>query len=175
MPDQLVRRQPKPVRELDQAYLDFVRSKPCCLIGYGTTDGERLTWRGAHLRAHICEGKVEAHHVSPRNGTKGTGSKVSDKRAVPVCLAGHRAAEKHAASWLSFFNGIIDRLNREYNATHPAKRTRERKPSVKVGLGVRNCPACHGEHFYPTKDFRQVTGYLCKVKNVWIDFSEVSA
>lgn len=147
---------PKPQCERDTAYLDFVRSKPCCLRG---------------LIKHPCSSRTEAHHVSPRNGTKGTGSKVSDRRAVPVCFYGHREAERQAEKLLTFFNVTIRQLNREFDELHPRREPvrLQNKPSLKVGIGVKNCPACGGEHFYPTQDFRTVSGYRCKVKNVWIE------
>lgn len=113
--------QPKPVRELDPVYLAFVRTKPCCMIGRWSLIASRLT-------RHECSGSVEAHHVSPRTGIKSAASKVSDKRAVPVCVNAHREAEELPKSWLQFFNARIAELNQEFNRLYPDRKPRERKP-----------------------------------------------
>lgn len=153
--------QPKPVRELDSHYIEFVKTKPCCLPTI--------------LFPHYCSNERQPHHVSPRNGTKGTGTKVSDRRCVPVCLNAHRYCERYPKEVLPHLNEVIRTLNAEYDATFPARSKRERKPAVKIGFAVKHCPACRGDHFYPTKDFWNVTGYRCKTTNQWIEFAKVTA
>jgi hypothetical protein len=60
---------PKPIREQDAAYLDWIRSKSC-LVGVG------------------CWGDVVPHHLE----TRGAGG--SDYAALPVCV--HHHAQIHA-------------------------------------------------------------------------------
>jgi len=156
---------PKPVRERDSDYTTFVKSKPCCLpvsmFVHACGFGPRLD-SGQMAR-------IQPHHVSPRNGTKGTGSKVSDRRQVPVCHAGHRYCEAHPLEVLEYLNGVIRDLNREYAALSRRKVV-VRGPRFEVGLGIKGCPACHGDHFYDLpNDGKKIKGYWCKQKNVWVE------
>lgn len=67
---------PKPVRIVDEAYLDFVRSLPCCVH------------RGS------CGEERDAHHLV----TRGAGG--SDYTAVPLCRLMH--SEYHQVGALAF-------------------------------------------------------------------------
>jgi len=73
-------------RQHDEAYLDYIRSLPCCICGDNTTV------EAAHLRVgSINNGKRET----------GTGEKPSDKWALPLCGKHHR--EQHGMNELAFW------------------------------------------------------------------------
>lgn len=61
---------PKPIREQDEKYLNFVRSKPCCCQG--------MDCMGAVVPAHTI--------------TRAAGG--SDYRAIPMCFAHHSEAHQ---------------------------------------------------------------------------------
>lgn len=133
---------PKPTRETDSGYTDFVKSKPCCLLMNLFEHACTVSW--LHINAGL---RSEAHHVSPRNGTKSAASKVSDRRQVPVCFNGHRYCEAHPVEVLPYLNTVIRRLNREYDAAHPEPK-KERIIATTVRLTVRHC-ICGQEHSLP--------------------------
>ena len=141
--------QPKPKRELDSEYLKFVRSKPCCL-----------------REAMYCEGPLQAHHVSPRNGTKGMGSKVSDRRTVPVCQRAHDYCEANPKQALPFLEKQIQKLNLEYDRLHPKER-KTRKKAMKINLAIHNCEACGRNHLASLDGFglNAKLDITCKLKN----------
>ncbi len=151
---------PKPARERSSSYLAFVRQQPCCLP--------------TSLFPHACStcpGQIEAHHVSPRNGTKSAASKVSDRRAVPVCWNAHRYCEQRPLEVWAHLNVVIYDLNRKFDATH--EQPRKRQPRMKVGLAVKDCEACHGDHFYESSlsllgQIQEFKGFRCKARNVWV-------
>lgn len=150
--------QPKPKRELDASYLVFVRSKPCCFHGPSSRE------------MGLC-GPTQAHHVSPRNGTKSAASKVSDRRAVPVCQSGHDSCEAHPGYFQEYLEGYIHALNAEYDQLHSAKQreTRKRKPTQNI-LTVVHCAACGKDHpmyYVAVYDSNVSTGisFTCKLKN----------
>jgi len=60
---------PKPERETDEAYLDFVRSQPCLCKG--------------NDKGRKCLGDIAPHH------TKTVGSGGSDYGTVPLCAEHH--------------------------------------------------------------------------------------
>jgi hypothetical protein len=70
---------PRKGRERDEKYLAWIRKLPCLL-------DHRPAWFGVSggMAAHLCTGKVEAHHVK----TRGAGG--SDRQAVPICALAHR-------------------------------------------------------------------------------------
>jgi hypothetical protein len=122
---------PKPVRELDPDYTIFVKEHPCCLP----------------LSLHQCDQMTmgerapsQPHHVSPRNGTKGIGSKVSDRRQVPVCNSGHRYCEQNPVEVLPFLEIVIAEMNREFDAARKPKVTREPRQKT-PGLIVKRLKA----------------------------------
>jgi hypothetical protein len=73
-------------REHNEAYLDFIRSCPCCLCDDNTTV------EAAHLRVgSIGDGKRDT----------GMGEKSSDRWALPLCGRHHR--EQHAMDEREFW------------------------------------------------------------------------
>lgn len=126
---------PKPTREIDSEFTDFVKTKPCCLP--------------LNLFPHRCTTSefdtTQPHHVSKRDGTKGVGTKVSDRRQVPVCDGGHRYCEAHPQEVLPFLNGVIRKLNREYDALFPPKPKVERKKSPGLKSITVVCASCGQE------------------------------
>lgn len=142
----MIRSLAKPRHEIDADYSRFVKTKRCCLDIHQFPHACRL---GPTREDGSIVG-IEPHHVSPRNGTKGMGSKVSDRRQVPVCHYGHRYCEQHPLEILEFLNARILELNREYAALHPeAKPVRaSSKPAGLKSITVR-CAACDLVHEIP--------------------------
>lgn len=82
------KREPMGIREPEQirspSHLAWVRGHCCAIAGKS---------------GHICEGRMEAHHV--REGSNGgMGMKSDDSDAVPLCAEGH--ALGHRIGWQSF-------------------------------------------------------------------------
>ena len=73
-------------REVDVAYLDWIRSLPCLVRGQW--------WMPNTEEPHRCEGRTEAHHVK----TRATGG--GDRQTVPLCARAH--AMGHTLGWQSF-------------------------------------------------------------------------
>lgn len=125
----MIRTLPKPKRVRDTAYLEFIRCQRCL------------------INDNSCHPPVEAHHVIPEGGGK-VGSKVDDRRTVPLCQQHHLWIQWRVTQF--FYHDIdveyeIGRLNREYDALHrPVKVEREKKTRVKFVRVF--CGACHHEH-----------------------------
>lgn len=66
-----------------------------------------------------CDGRIEAAHVDYAGG-KGTGLKVHDRFAVPMCAAHH--AEQHRIGWKTF------EATRQVNALAEAERLAKLSP-----------------------------------------------
>lgn len=86
----------KPIR--DKKYIEFVRSLPCCVCGYPPP--------------------TDPHHYQQK-GQGGTGTKVSDYQAVPLCH--HHHVEYHNIGRQSFiikhevdFEALMERMNKCY-------------------------------------------------------------
>lgn len=102
---------PKPIREEDEAYLDYVRSKPCLICGTSP---------------------VDANHVH-RKGHGKTGGKTHDTRTVPLCRNHHQQYHDNGRAWFELFHGIdlereIARLRGSYRPQR--KQQRELQPKV---------------------------------------------
>lgn len=69
---------PKPQREEDTLYRQWIKTQPCILASDSTCP---------------CIGEIDPHHVKPFGGGK-MGSKVSDYRCVPLCRGHHIEAEQ---------------------------------------------------------------------------------
>lgn len=65
--------QPKPKRELDPKYLDFIDKLPCVVHGPDCSYGE---------------GRSTHHHLQQK-GHGAKASKCSDRRAIPMCAKHH--------------------------------------------------------------------------------------
>jgi hypothetical protein len=108
----------KPRRVKDQDYIDFVKSRPCLLLGKFD---------------HVCSGPIDPNHITPRMGGK-VGSKTDDKRALPFCRSLHDvyhilgSIEAFEARYPVILEYEIIRLQRAYRA--PKKATREKQPQV---------------------------------------------
>lgn len=79
-------------------HLQWVRGCECVIEGL-QPDGVPLgdsRWN-AH---HICEGKIEAHHVREGDHGHGMGLKPDDSSAVPLCSAAHKRG--HDMGWKTF-------------------------------------------------------------------------
>ena len=66
-------------RERHWAYMDFVRTLPCCLAGPD------------------CSGPIEADHAGERAGFRRAG----DTSCIPLCRAHHRARTEYREPFLS--------------------------------------------------------------------------
>ncbi len=109
---------PKPVRELDSAYLSYVRKQPCCVSG---------------------RTPVDAHHV----GRGGVGTKPSDRMAIPLHRDYHR--EFHDFGLAAFeakyqinCAEIVLKLNRGYRAPKPRKVAKPSVLEVRCSCGKRH-------------------------------------
>jgi hypothetical protein len=128
--------QPKPQRERDSDYTAFVKSKPCLIAS-----------------KHTCAGPLDPHHVIPAGGGK-TGSKVSDRRQVPLCRAAHDLAKRR--DWFQehfalIFDYEIAMLNREYDALPKTpKRERERTTAV-LKYSLFSCACGFTHRITPTR------------------------
>ena len=65
------------------AYLVFIRTCPCILIGLAVFPA------GRPPHSHVCSGKIEAAHTEPH----GRWQKAVDESALPICTSGHRTGQ----------------------------------------------------------------------------------
>lgn len=70
-----------------QSHLKWVRGHECCVAGkFGTLRAPAF----GGLPAHVCEGRMEAHHLQSYRAIEGgMGLKVGDDKAVPLCSIAH--------------------------------------------------------------------------------------
>lgn len=81
---------PKPVRLRSREYLEWLHLQPCVV----------------HGRSGLCDGPLEAAHITIFPGSKSAASKVSDYLALPMCRRTHELIGGHpAAMWC---HGIED-------------------------------------------------------------------
>lgn len=157
----------------DEARKAFARKMNCLILTHG----------GARLR-HQWECNMltspQAHHVY--NGISGgIGLKPDDFRTVPLCEAAHEEFHRIGKETFEKKYGLdleahIQRINKEYDSLYPPQVKKERKTSARVGLGIKNCPECSGEHFYPLHGIEfgvKLIGYMCKTKNKWVELKTV--
>lgn len=117
---------PKPVRLRDESRLGFARQRGCIIAKF-----------------HTCEGPVDAHHVVGK-GQGRVGSKVSDRRTVGLCRAGHKLANRRDHFEELFpivFEEEIARINREFDALPKVERASVEKSSkveIKCACGKRH-------------------------------------
>ena len=81
-----------------QSHLQWVRGCECAIAGLrplGCAEGPG-SWR----TPHICEGRIEAHHVREGDHGQGMGQKPDDSTAVPLCSSAHKGG--HQMGWKSF-------------------------------------------------------------------------
>lgn len=95
---------PKPKRELDPKYLEFIDRIPCIALGAG------------------CLGDVTHHHLQ-KKGHGGKSTKCSDKRAIPLCASHHDEIHRHGRAtfiakykldteaWIQTLNSIYGRID----------------------------------------------------------------
>lgn len=148
----------KPKRVIDRRYREWIKNLPCLLSSMG------------------CIQPIDPHHVIPK-GEGRMGSKVSDRRCVPLCRRHHEIVEANPNGYRETCEHAITRLNAEYEYAMPptAKRERPRKPNLKVGLQVKGCPECRGEHFFPISKSSMfeigaagIVGFMCLTKRKWV-------
>ena len=102
----------KPRRVIDRKYREWIKTKACVLTNPN------------------CTGPIDAAHISPFNGTKGTGSKVSDYRVLPLCRM-HHDESGGGRFYANLFERQIVALNDEYFALFPPQVKKERAVSPK--------------------------------------------
>lgn len=104
------RMRPKPRKRADPAYLDFVRSQPCCACG-----------KPPPSHPH--------HKHGERTGEpKGMGLKAPDSTAIPICPSDHHAWHSQGQVLAVGPDGGLDWLTRaETIALFEATRARLRK------------------------------------------------
>ncbi len=91
--------QPKPGSPIRcPGHLKWVRGHECSIAGK-QHDWVELDSRTVYSVLHVCEGKIEAHHVREGNGG-GMGLKPDDSSAVPLCSAAHKRG--HETGWQTF-------------------------------------------------------------------------
>jgi len=76
---------PKEKTPRDEAYLRFIRSQPCFLVGMSRIDPT----------IPDCFGEVAPHHF----GKGGTSIKCSDYETVPLCVGHHSMVHSEGCSW----------------------------------------------------------------------------
>ena len=76
-------RNARPAHKSAPGFLQYLRGRPCIFHDEGG-----------------CAGKIQACHLDWA-GDKGTGTKVSDRYALPMCGLGHHARQ-HSIGWDSF-------------------------------------------------------------------------
>lgn len=143
---------PKPVRHIERPYRDWIKTLPC------------LVKTRAPMIAY-CEGAVDPHHVIPEGGGK-TGSKVSDRRCVPMCRHHHRIAP-HPQRLESYYEidveAEIRALNIQYDATHKPQTKREiEKPHRLQAV----CGICRKKH--PLKSDRDGLLFWCSLRREYV-------
>jgi hypothetical protein len=84
------------------SHLKWVRGCECAIAG-------KPSWLQRIINAvvewfrgpeHVCEGKIEAHHVREGDHGQGMGQKPDDSSAVPLCSAAHQLG--HTKGWKTF-------------------------------------------------------------------------
>jgi hypothetical protein len=86
------------------SHLAWLRKRPCLLEG---------------RHGHACEGRMEAAHVDHAGG-KGTGIKVADYHAVPLCTEAHRLLHAHGRlTWEKAFRVDLIEAAKEYAKASP--------------------------------------------------------
>lgn len=109
---------PKPKREKDSDYLEYIRKQPCL---------------AKSLLVNTCsDSAVDAHHVV-NHGKGKVGSKVDDRMAVPLCRFHHEiyhrlGLDEFEARYAVILNYEVVRLNRAYRPS--VKKKREKQPKV---------------------------------------------
>lgn len=151
--------QPKPERIRDTAYMRWIKILPCLVQSFT---------RGPEFDCGYHD-FIDPHHVVPPGGGK-TGSKVDDRRTVPLCRKHHdeaqrgrEAFEKKYFLWLA---GEILRLNREYNSAHPPKPQKQIQGSKVYGLKVK-C-SCRKVHVIPLSKAvigKKSVSFTCATRN----------
>lgn len=106
---------PKPKREKDSDYLEYIRKQPCLV--------------------RLCQelSSVDAHHVITKGQGK-VGSKVDDRLTVPLCRYHHEIYHRFGMDEFESRYGLIlsyeiVKLTREYRPP-VKKRKREKQPQV---------------------------------------------
>lgn len=80
-------------------HLKWVRGHECCIAGKSADSG--FSFRAVPLIFnHICEGRIEAHHVREGDHGQGMGRKPDDSTAVPLCSSAHKRG--HDIGWETF-------------------------------------------------------------------------
>lgn len=142
----MIHPQIKPKRVLDSRYVKWIKSQPCLVV----ISREQLVRRyGKPPNNVACFGPIDPHHVIPAGGGK-TGSKVDDKRCVPLCRFHHDLAERR--EWFQAYFDIdlekqITLFNLEYTFQQKkAVKRVERTPKAEVE--IQHCP-CGKRHVIP--------------------------
>ncbi len=69
-------------------HLKWVRGHECCIAG---KQGAMRAPNFGGTGPHICEGRMEAHHLQSYRAIEGgMGLKVGDDKAVPLCSRAHK-------------------------------------------------------------------------------------
>lgn len=146
---------PKPTRNRDEAYLAWIRQQPCLLAR-----------QQAEGRA-TCNGPIDPHHVIPDGGGK-VGSKVDDRRAVPVCRYHHEQAQRGRETFEAQYDIDLEAeirfLNKFYKP--PVRQTRARRsPRAEVDIKFCSCGKDHHLAFSKAVIDGQFLVYRCPVSN----------
>lgn len=123
----------KPRREIDTKYTKWVKQQPCLLLTPNNANGcDRIS--------------TDPHHVKPYGGGK-VGSKVSDRRCVPLCRKHHEEVERGRRAFedgylIDLENDIL-RLNLIYPEPKRERKERKVSPTVQHLLIKCRCAAVH--------------------------------
>ena len=113
-------------------HLKWVRGHMCCLAGRKTEWADPDV-RTIYTMIHVCEGRIEAHHVREGDHGQGMGRKPDDSTAVPLCSFAHKRG--HDKGWKTFehewrvdLNSIAEQLWKA--SPHRAKYLLKQKESL---------------------------------------------
>lgn len=69
-------------------HLKWVRGHECCIAGKWRLVKD--DWGSPSTDDHVCEGRIEAHHVREGDHGQGMGQKPDDSSSVPLCSKAHK-------------------------------------------------------------------------------------
>lgn len=139
----MIHPQPRPQRIRDASYKDWITALPCLTtVRSGPDDGCTVTIYPFGIN-HECSGPIDPHHVIPKGGGK-VGSKVDDRRCVPLCRKHHDEAQSgrdnFEAKYGILFEYEILELQKRYKPEKP-----KRAPKLPRMTSRRELAIQHGE------------------------------
>ncbi len=149
----MIRPQEKPRRERDSAYMKWIKTLPCLVCYVLQVDPKDVS---------------DPHHVIPDGGGK-MGSKVSDRRCIPMCRFHHEFSPR-PDQLQSRYHIDVETWIRHYNAKYAfalkqekLSLKKERQASHRLQVLCANCRKVHR-----VKKASQGYVFFCRGRNVEI-------